>query len=149
MLLFLFSDQQQELDLPSLRLDDDRTKRKDRIVGSTSTAPASISSGHAAQVASVPVSAPVNSVVSTWSLSSATSTITTAAGSGVGVQKTPSPAKSLPQKDTSSQVPSVVHQSSLSTSDKVPQYGVDTPHEEELGKVSSMYNITQLEVCMT
>ena len=127
--IYLYLDKQQELDLPSLRVDDSESAR-------LSTTPnRKVKDGN--KDVSLAVSGMVSSSSSTISVSGGTVN-TLSAKSGATPSSSSSPSSSSHVGRTMSHISGVkrpLSHSNSVTSEKVAKYGVDTPNEHELGKV--------------
>ncbi|XP_066961764.1 3',5'-cyclic-AMP phosphodiesterase 4C isoform X16 [Macrobrachium rosenbergii] len=126
-----FLDQQQELDIPSLRVDDgERIKKKDRVLSAAASSALASSASAAAQAMPPAIQ---NAVPTTASSASAAASVTATPAGGSGGGGVPSHREVSMSKIQGVRKP-LLHANSFS-GDRLPKYGIDTVHEEELGKI--------------
>lgn len=127
--MFILTDKQQELDLPSLRVDDSESATR------LSTTPnRKVKDG--GKDGSLAVSGMVASSTSTISVSSTVNTLSAKSGASPGSSTSPSSSHVGRTMSHISGVKRPLSHSNSVTSEKVAKYGVDTPNEHELGKVT-------------
>ncbi|XP_066961753.1 3',5'-cyclic-AMP phosphodiesterase isoform X6 [Macrobrachium rosenbergii] len=129
-----FLDQQQELDIPSLRVDDgERIKKKDRVLSAAASSALASSASAAAQAMPPAIQ---NAVPTTASSASAAASVTATPAGGSGGGGVPSHREVSMSKIQGVRKP-LLHANSFS-GDRLPKYGIDTVHEEELGKLDEI-----------